>query len=162
MLMHNMIDLLIDDGIQSFVDAKIMQKAVDLSCLRAKNIRNTSLCIRFADNNAVQALNKTWRKQDKVTDVLSFPMLEADEIEDGAHLGDMILAIPFVHQEATNLTCSAQDHCVHLIIHSTLHLLGYDHIQDDEASIMQNLENQIMAALNLHCPYPTLNREQRA
>jgi len=114
------------------------------------------VCIRFASDKTVQTLNVTWRDKDAVTDVLSFPMQEADVLNFDESLGDMILALPFVLQEAERLMLSPQAHQLHLIVHSLLHLLGYDHIQDDEALVMQTLECRIMRALQLHHPYPEI------
>jgi len=151
----NMVDILLDDGISPLVDEEKVKKAVDLSCFKAKNLQNCSLCVRFAKNEVVKTLNATWRKQDKVTDVLSFPMQD-DELNAEESLGDMILAANFVAEEAKRLDLSVSNHCLHLIVHGTLHLLGYDHIHDDEALVMQSLENNIMLELGLHVPYPEL------
>ncbi|HID37264.1 MAG TPA: rRNA maturation RNase YbeY [Ghiorsea sp.] len=154
-----MIDLVIDDGIAIDIDAEIIEKAIETTCLVAKNIKNPSLCTRFANNEAVQQLNSEWRNQDKVTDVLSFPMQD-DELDATESLGDIILAMPFVAQEATRLDLLTSHHILHLIVHGTLHLLGYDHIDDADAQEMQGLENQIMQRLELHKPYPTLGTDE--
>jgi probable rRNA maturation factor len=82
-------------------------------------------------------------------------MQEEDELDADDFLGDIILAVPFVGQEAERLNLAVPDHMLHLIVHGTLHLLGYDHIDDKEAEVMQQLENTIMNKLNLHQPYPT-------
>lgn len=154
-----MIDIVVDDGIDTGMDAEIIEKAIENTCLAAKNIKKTSLCIRFANNKAVQQLNSEWRNQDKVTDVLSFPMQE-DELDATESLGDIILAMPFVAQEAIRLDLPTSHHTLHLIVHGTLHLLGYDHIDDADALEMQSLENQIMQRLKLHKPYPTLGTDE--
>jgi len=66
--------------------------------------------------------------------------------------------VPFVAQEAERLSLSVADHTTHLIVHGTLHLLGFDHIKDADATVMQQLENTIMGLLGLHKPYPELKK----
>ncbi|MDQ6989313.1 MAG: rRNA maturation RNase YbeY [Mariprofundaceae bacterium] len=152
-----MIDIISDEGIVALLDAQSAEKAVQTSCWMAKQLKKPVLCLRFASDDAVQTCNRTWREQDKVTDVLSFPMFEAADIIDGEHLGDIIFATDFIVQESQRLHLSPADHACHLLVHSTLHLLGYDHIEDAQAQTMQALENDIMQHLDLHLPYPEIH-----
>jgi len=151
-----MIDIIIDDDVQeSLPDTSHIESAVCLTCKIATNTAITPhVCIRFAHNDVVQELNKQWRDKDKVTDVLSFPMQDEGNYDVHEPLGDIILAMPFVCQEAQRLQHHTHAHILHLIIHGTLHLLGHDHIHDDEARTMQRLESQVMQELHLHQPYP--------
>ena len=158
-LMINMIDIVLDDGIPMLVTQKNIENVVKTSCFEAKGIKKPSLCVRFASNEAVQQLNAEWRNKDKVTDILSFPMQDTDDLDVEESLGDMILAAAFVQEEAKRLNLSVEAHSMHLIAHATLHLLGYDHINDDEAEVMQRLENQVMFKLGLHQPYPEFSDE---
>ncbi len=158
--MINMIDVLTDEGVTPLIASALIEQAVKASCVEAKFMFEPILCVRFASDEAVKTLNEEWRNQDKVTDILSFPMQEDDAVKGGESLGDMILAQPFVQQEALRLGLSAQDHSAHLIVHGTLHLLGYDHITDEDAVVMQSLENRVMAQLGLHQPYPELHQEE--
>ncbi len=119
-----------------------------------------SISISLSTNDEVQALNAQWRGKDKPTNVLSFPMLDADELaalantDDGeVLLGDMILAYDVCVAEADEKGISLADHVTHLIIHGTLHLLGYDHIDDVEAEHMEDLEVKALASLGLGNPY---------
>jgi len=153
-LMINMIDLVVDDGVYPLLTPSDVEKAVQTSCFEAKNMKKASACIRFSSNEVVKQLNHQWRDKDKVTDVLSFPMQDIGDIDADESLGDIILAVPFVQSEAKRLNLSVEAHSIHLIVHATLHLLGYDHIADDEAHVMQRLENQVMLTLGLHQPYP--------
>lgn len=116
--------------------------------------------IRFADNVEVQALNRQYRGKDKPTNVLSFPMVQPDLIETLANsddgeilLGDIILSHETCVTEAESRGVTLEAHATHLIVHGTLHLLGYDHMQNDEADHMESLERDIMAQLGLHDPY---------
>jgi len=152
-----MIDIVVDEDIEGLerpADDAIEQ-AVRTALDVAGHPANTpELCIRFAGDNEVHALNSQWRNKDKVTDVLSFPMQEPGAIDMNESLGDIILATPFVGKEAERLELPACDHMLHLIIHGVFHLLGYDHMEDDDADQMHTLERKSMQRLNLHNPYP--------
>jgi probable rRNA maturation factor len=119
-----------------------------------------SLSISLSTDDEVQVLNAQWRGKDKPTNVLSFPMLERDELDALANtecgevlLGDMILAHGVCVAEAAEKGIALTDHVTHLIIHGTLHLLGYDHIDDAEAEHMEALEVKALASLGLANPY---------
>lgn len=112
------------------------------------------LCIRFATDAEVKELNRHWRSQDKVTDVLSFPMQQGPDYDFRRYLGDIALAFPHVRHEAERLGLSVSAHCLHLIIHATLHLLGFDHDDANSTQRMRRLERDLMRSLGLHEPYP--------
>lgn len=116
----------------------------------------------FADDAFVQVLNRDYRGKDKPTNVLSFPQLEPEEIkaleaQDYAPLGDIILAYETLEREAVEQDKPIKEHCTHLIIHGLLHLLGYDHIEDEEAEEMEALEIKILSGLNIKNPYESGN-----
>jgi len=147
------VDVIVDEGVV-FEPSSRIEEAVLAACNSAGMHGNSiTLCVRFASDAGVQTLNKQWRHKDKVTDVLSFPM-QGDPFDFSESLGDIALAIPFVGLEAKRLNVPVDDHCLHLIIHATLHLLGFDHIADTDAERMQRLETQAMHSLKLHQPYP--------
>jgi probable rRNA maturation factor len=119
-----------------------------------------SISIKLSDNDEVQTLNRDWRGKDQPTNVLSFPMLAPDEFEalantdDGEILvGDMILAHGICAAEASEKDISLADHAAHLIVHGTLHLLGYDHIDEHDGDMMEALEVKALASMGLHNPY---------
>lgn len=117
------------------------------------------LSIRIVDNEESQALNHEYRGKDKPTNVLSFPFeipselahLDADEI--GYLIGDLIICAPVVELEAQQQNKQLMHHWAHMVVHGCLHLLGYDHINDDEAEIMENLERDILSKLEISDPY---------
>jgi len=153
----SMIDVVVDEEIDArFIPPTGIQAAIGRVCFVAGVTGEPSLCIRFAPDEAVRQLNSHWRGRDCVTDVLSFPMQEVDALDLVRSLGDIALALPFIQHEAERLQLPEADHTLHLIVHATLHLLGYDHIVDAEAEQMQQLERQIMLQLGLHDPYPEL------
>ncbi|WP_394805432.1 rRNA maturation RNase YbeY [Kordiimonas aestuarii] len=112
-----------------------------------------------------QALNCDYRDKDKPTNVLSFPALEPDELDDAfrfalaggppAMLGDMVICVPVVREEAQAQNKPADHHLAHLCVHGVLHLMGYDHIEDTEAEEMEALEREILAGMGIPDPYRT-------
>jgi len=153
-----MIDVIVDEGIDdlSIPQPADIHAAVLAACRTAGLHGEPELCIRFASDAEVHELNRQWRHKDKVTDVLSFPMQEGPGYDIEQPLGDIVLAIPFVWQEADRLELPSGAHALHLIVHAVLHLLGHEHDNDDDAEAMQSLERQIMHELGLHDPYPDL------
>ena len=104
--------------------------------------------VLFADDAALEALNRQWRGKDKPTNVLSFPA------PDGAGtLGDIAIAYETVAREAQEQGKTVADHATHLLVHGLLHLLGYDHEADGEAAEMEGLERDILARLDVSDPY---------
>lgn len=118
------------------------------------------ISIRLTDDDEVHALNRQYRQKDKPTNVLSFPMVQDDLLEvldnsdDGeVLLGDIILARGVCEREAAEKGVATREHATHLIVHGTLHLMGYDHIDDDEAEAMEDLERAALAGLGIADPY---------
>ncbi|MBI3445936.1 MAG: rRNA maturation RNase YbeY [Magnetospirillum sp.] len=115
------------------------------------------LSMVLADDATVQALNRDWRGKDAPTNVLSFAALDDEDapLVAGAPLllGDVILAFETCAAEARDQEKSLEDHFSHLVVHGVLHLLGYDHMDDDEAAEMEELETTLLAALGIPDPY---------
>ena len=121
--------------------------------------RAVELSVRLTSNEEVRALNAQWRGKDKPTNVLSFPMLEEDDLQQAnvagpeLLLGDIILARGVCEQEASDKGVSVEDHATHLMIHGTRHLLGYDHHDDDQAADMEAREVRALQRLGISNPY---------
>jgi probable rRNA maturation factor len=120
--------------------------------------RPVELSVRLSDDEQVRSLNAQWRGKDKPTNVLSFPQLEPEELgqlSEGPELmlGDLILAHGVCAREAGEKGISVEDHATHLIVHGTLHLLGYDHMDDDSAEEMESREVRALARLGIADPY---------
>lgn len=150
-----MIDVMLDKGIdagQAPGDATV-RHAVAAACMQAGISRQVTVCVRFADDEAIRELNREWRGKDAPTDVLSFPMQEGPDYLLEESLGDIILSWPYVVKEAERLNLTPQQHAQHLIVHGVLHLLGYVHGEDMDAERMQRLERRAMKQLGLHDPY---------
>ena len=104
------------------------------------------------DIDEMQQLNKQYRDKDKATNVLSFPMQLPVE-DDVFLLGDIVLCAPIIKQEAGQQSKSEMSHWAHMVVHGMLHLQGYDHINDDEAEQMEQLEIKILNQLGFSNPY---------
>ena len=121
--------------------------------------RTVELSVRLTSDTEVRALNSEWRGKDKPTNVLSFPMAGPDELEmsGGAGpelmLGDVILARGVCVAEAADKGITLESHAAHLMVHGTLHLLGYDHMDDDSAADMEAREVRALARLGIVDPY---------
>ncbi len=113
----------------------------------------SELTIRIVDLAEGLALNSQWRGKDYATNVLSFPADIPEGLLDIPLLGDLVICAPVVAQEANEQHKSLEAHWAHLVLHGCLHLLGFDHIEDDEAEEMESLEQQMMAELGHPDPY---------
>lgn len=136
-----------------------------LATLKAINIDNyfnlIEISLLYTTDIEIKKLNSEYRGQDKSTNVLSFPCEEINYndfaalkiLGDQLILGDIVFAYETIDKEAKNEGKSFLDHLAHLIIHGTLHLLGYDHEEEDEAEIMEKLEIDILKQFNISSPY---------
>ncbi|MDG2395462.1 rRNA maturation RNase YbeY [Candidatus Thioglobus sp.] len=112
----------------------------------------SELLIRFVDKLEIQQLNRDYRHKDKTTNVLSFPSDLPIEIDESI-LGDVVICIDVVIEEAQVQNKKFEDHLIHMAIHGTLHLLGFDHIKEEEAIEMESLEIKILEKLKIDNPY---------
>jgi probable rRNA maturation factor len=119
----------------------------------------------LSDDEAVHKLNKEFRGMDKPTNVLSFANIDDDffwdtlDEVDEAELGDIILAFETLVREAQEKNISVYALYCHLLVHGFLHLLGFDHQEDDEAEEMENLEIDILASFSIDNPYKDIEGE---
>lgn len=121
--------------------------------------RAVEVSVLLTSDDEVRRLNAEWRKKDRPTNVLSFPMLDAEELQqakvDGPEmlLGDIVLAHGVCAAEARDKGVTIEQHAAHLVVHGTLHLLGYDHLEDGEASDMEAREASALERLGISSPY---------
>ncbi|ELI1837778.1 rRNA maturation RNase YbeY [Vibrio fluvialis] len=136
-----------DDGLPTFEQFSIwLQAAV------APFQPQAEVTIRIVDEPESHQLNLEYRGKDKPTNVLSFPF-EAPPGMELDLLGDLIICRQVVEQEAVEQNKPLLAHWAHMVVHGSLHLLGYDHIEDDEAEEMESLETEIMQNMGFEDPY---------
>jgi len=116
---------------------------------------DVEVAVRIVDADEIQTLNKLYREQDKATNVLSFPAGEIDGLPADADrlLGDVVVCAAVVAAEASEQGKKLDDHWGHMLVHGTLHLLGFDHETDAEALEMEQIEIRILALRNVKDPY---------
>ena len=114
--------------------------------------QEAEISLLIVDEDEGAELNRQWRGKEGPTNVLSFPSDLPAELELPL-LGDLIICVPVVEQEAIEQKKSLNSHWAHMMVHGTLHLLGYDHIDDQEAEEMESLETEILGQLGYPDPY---------
>ncbi|MGB2130688.1 MAG: rRNA maturation RNase YbeY [Marinobacterium sp.] len=142
--------------VQYAVDAPNLPNEADFTrwvelVLKERKVEG-EVCIRIVDTDESQTLNAEYRGKDKPTNVLSFPF----EVPPGVPvtlLGDLVICAEVVAGEAEEQQKVALHHWAHMVVHGTLHLLGFDHINDDEAEAMEALERDLLARLDIADPY---------
>ncbi len=129
----------------TWVEAALQQVQPDL-------LDSAQLTVRLVDEAEGTTLNETWRQKSGPTNVLSFPF-EAPPGVELPLLGDIVICAPVILREAQAQGKTESAHWAHMVIHGVLHLLGYDHIDSQEADIMEHLEIQILQRLAYPNPY---------
>jgi probable rRNA maturation factor len=153
-------DIVIDVAVESplwesFREAEVYARLGIIATLRIAEAdlpEDTEISLLLCDDAFVRELNRRWRGQDKPTNVLSFPAAEDDTFE-RLLLGDIAIAYETLAREAAAEGKSLKAHFCHLTIHGLLHLLGYDHDNEEDAEEMEALEREILAALGIEDPY---------
>lgn len=142
----------------------LMQTAADCALLTEGVQRECAVSIRLCDDDVIHGINREYRDVDRATDVLSFPTvnypagktagqadkllrLEYDDELDACMLGDLILSVPHVLQQAEEYGHSPERECAYLLVHGLCHLMGYDHIEEDEKRRMRAMEEKILSAI---------------
>jgi probable rRNA maturation factor len=132
-----------------------------------QHMADKEIAIRVVDGAEIQQLNKQFRGKDKTTNVLSFPFEMPDitfpnemEMESDSEmdmqpnfLGDIVICAPVVKQEAIEQNKALPDHWTHMLVHGTLHLMGYDHIEEQDANEMEGIEIAVLKKLGIDDPY---------
>jgi probable rRNA maturation factor len=141
----------------------VIQRAVAAAAqLTDADVGDAELAVMLTDDAGIRTLNHNWRGIDKATNVLSFPALQptGPRGDDDAPrmLGDIAIAYETTRREADDERKPFNDHLSHLAVHGFLHLIGYDHENDDDAEAMEALEQEILAHLGIPDPYAERER----
>ena len=121
---------------------------------RHPGLVDSEVSVKFTADEEVRALNAAWRGKDKATNVLSFPMAEESELAGAQLLGDIVLAYGICAAEAADRKVAIEVHAAHLVVHGTLHLLGYNHeTSDEDAEEMEQAERCALASIGIADPY---------
>jgi probable rRNA maturation factor len=136
---------------QDIPSSAVLRKWTKLVLLDQK-ADDKELTLRIVDKAEIQKLNKTYRHKDKPTNVLSFPMDSPPGVQIPI-LGDIILCSTVIKEEAQAQDKSLTAHWAHMVVHGTLHLLGFDHINEQDAMLMEKLEIALLHQLGFPDPY---------
>ncbi len=126
----------------------------------ASDRSEAEVSLRLVDEPEMSRLNQRYRGKDGPTNVLSFPA-ELPPGPDLPLLGDIVVCTPVVRREANEQGKALDAHWAHMLVHGALHLLGYDHVEQDQAETMEALETDILAGLDYPCPYAAGERTAR-
>lgn len=121
---------------------------------------NSEMTIRLVEPDESQTFNRDYRGKDKPTNVLSFPFETPPGLDEFPLLGDLVICHAVVAREASEQGKALFHHYAHMVVHGTLHLLGYDHIDDADAEAMEALEREILASFDVPDPYALSDAER--
>ena len=147
--------------IQNESSAELPSEQLLLDCakLAYEGEKEGSAVLRIVDREEAQSLNRDYREKDYATNILSFPSDFGDlpegvlDDEEAGYLGDLVVCADVVADEAKAQHKTPDNHWAHLVIHGVLHLQGYDHIEDDEAALMESLEIKLLGKIGVPDPY---------
>lgn len=149
-------NLLIANDTNEDLDLDLIRKKAEKTItevLRVENIsENTEVSLSIVDRQTIHKLNKDYRNVDRETDVLSFPLDEESFDNEGNPLillGDIVICLDVAEDQAVDFGHSLEREIMYLICHSTLHLLGYDHIEEDDKKVMRSKEKEVMKNLGV-------------
>lgn len=149
-------NLLISNDTNEDLDLDLIRKKAEKTItevLRVENIsENVEVSLSIVDKETIHKLNKDYRNVDRETDVLSFPLDEEGFDNEGNPLillGDIVICLDVAEDQAADFGHSLEREIMYLICHSTLHLLGYDHIEEDDKKVMRSKEKEVMKNLGV-------------
>lgn len=149
--MTALIDLQIASDNQTIPTLESFQLWLDTALQHVDKLAQ-EVTIRIVDESESQTLNHTYREKNQPTNVLSFPF-EAPVEVDIAFLGDMVICAPVVEKEAEQQRKHCEHHWAHMTVHGALHLMGFDHIEEADAEVMESTEIAILSKLGIDDPY---------
>ena len=153
--MSRRIDVQYANGTESTPDKGDIEHWVAGSIAAVDGDAGLAVAVRIVDADEMQSLYRDFGGQDKSTNVLSFPAgtIAGLPAEAEVPLGDVVICASVVNAEALQQGKRPQDHWAHMVVHGTLHLLGYDHLEAGDATVMETLEAEILAGFGIDNPY---------
>jgi len=153
-----MIDIAIEDEIWHAAIQDIEKMTQDIISETIKhdkiNAQAIEVSVLLTNDAQIQELNKTYRQKDKPTNVLSFPQTDKNEVDSPfLMLGDIVIAFDTIHREAEEQDKKLSDHYTHMLVHGCLHLLHYDHLNEEEAQQMETAEIKTLNKFGVKNPY---------
>ena len=142
--------------------AVFLEKHIARATLPNPACQSIGIAVKLTDDAEMRVLNARFRQRDKPTNVLSFPSADDEAMAPESFLGNIAIGYETVKREAEQDGKAFPDHLVHLLVHGCLHLVGYDHVEPDEAEEMEALEIVILASLGLANPYADFDLVQQA
>lgn len=150
--MDEKLDIVVLSPLWEKIAAQSIARGAVMACRRATGAEHQGeVTLALCDDSEIRTHNRSWRGIDKPTNVLSFPTAEGPMR--AGHLGDILVAFETVAREAAEEGKTIQDHFAHLVVHGFLHLVGYDHVEEADAELMENAERDILATLGVADPY---------
>lgn len=156
--MQVQVDIEIASASQQIPDSTLIEQWIGAALAQVESFNRTDaeVSLYIVDEDEGQSLNQQYRAKDYPTNVLSFPADLPEELNLPL-LGDLVVCAPVVEREALEQQKTLTAHWAHMLVHGTLHLLGFDHIDDDEAEAMEALETRILTSLGFDAPYALEN-----
>ncbi len=151
----SLVDVHIAEGLIDIPDRAVLKQWVELALDALDKAGTVSVSLSVVDEEESRRLNREYRDQDRPTNVLSFPMEfdAAPPPDEPLLLGDIAICGPVVAREAREQHKPVEDHWAHMVIHGVLHLAGFDHEDDADAEVMEQLEKKILARGGVADPY---------
>ena len=137
-------------------DEQLVTSWVEAALRAINRDKSAQVSICIASKQEITALNERYRNMNKATNVLSFPYESMPGVEVPL-LGDVVVCAEVVNEEAQQQNKALPQHWAHMVVHGLLHLLGYDHIDDNDAQIMESVEIQVLSNLGFSNPYGEIN-----
>ena len=140
------------------IDSRYLNKVINaaINCSKYNSLFDeVELSIIFTDNQEIREVNKKWRGKDKHTNVISIQVEDFSDIKNSSYifLGNIILSVEKIEEEVQKANKSFINHYTHLVVHGTLHLMGYDHHAEDEAAEMESTEIMALKNFDISSPY---------
>ena len=148
------------DGIDEKEEYKNVIEKVLSQCFKEEKLEDSKLCVTvtLTTPKTIQEINKQYRNIDRATDVLSFPMFEKDELDSKIQendfenediLGDIVVSVEKVNEQAIEYGHSFERELSYMIVHGFYHLMGYDHIEEEDKKVMREKEENILKKLDI-------------